>query len=202
MATHGDPYRKLNKDESVLRSRADTREFKQRCIDTFVELKISYTRLIALLGRNKLPDTDRHPISSDPIRQQWAELETLLLYTISKDVPQINTPLPQSLPITGDIPEIMDNVTQGQPSKLTTHQHELNEQEIPPDQKIILRGQEAIRQHFHAHSQQMPASIEMSLTNHIKITNLLEQGKFFPETYEQVQVHSNLFLDDSQFICK
>lgn len=196
MATHGDPYRKLTKDESVLRSRADTREFKQRCINTIAELRISYARLIALLGRNKLPDTDRYPISSDPIRHQWAELETLLLYTVSEEVPRINTPrsLPiTQLPITGDIPEIMKNdVTQ--PSKQTTHQHELNKQEV------ISHGQEEIRNFFHAHSQHMPTRMKMSLKNSIKITDLLEEGKFFPET--NVQVHFDLLLDDDQFICE
>lgn len=194
MAT--DPYRKLTKDESALRSRADTREFKQRCIDTIVDLKISYARLLALLSKNKLPDTDRYPISSDPIRHQWAELETLLLYAIPENVPQkINTPLPFSqLPITGDIPEIMNDVTQGQPSKQTTIYQDDDKKITHIRQKLVQRCQEEIRKHYQQqftflHPGEkffedplcMPQKIKMSLLSKMALEPL-ERGGFFPGT--------------------
>jgi hypothetical protein len=204
MATHGDPYRKLTKEESELRNRADRREFKQRCIDTIVDLKISYVRLIALLNRNKLPDTDRYPISSDPIRYPWAELETLLLYTA--DVPRTKTLLPNSLlptslqlPITGDIP--LKDVTQGQPSKQTTDsQNTLTERE-QKQQEIILHGQEVIRQFFHAQeTKHMPDMMKMSLKDNMLIGGLLDEGKYFPDT--SVLVKFDLALEEGQIICE
>lgn len=186
--------RPLSKGTPELHRQDDAREFKRRCINTLADLKISYARLLAYLNRSRnLPNTDRY-LSIDPIRHQWAELETLLLYTIPEEVLQINTPPSLQLPTTGDIPEIMHDVTQGQPSKQTTsHAPEMNKQEI------ILRGQEAIRRYFHAHAEQMPTHIKMNLKNSIKMTDVLEEGKFFPETHVQVQF--DLLLDDDQFIC-
>ena len=187
------PFSKETSDNGV---QADAREFKRRCINTLADLKISYTRLLAYLNRSRnLPNTDRY-LSLDPIRHQWAELETLLLYTIPEEVLQINTPHSSSLqlPTTGDIPEILDDVTQGQPSKQTTSQpQEMTKQEV------ILRGQEAIRKYFHTHAEQMPLHIRMNLKNSIKITDVMEEGKFFPETH--VLVRFDLLLDDDQFIC-
>jgi len=211
-------HKKLTRDESELRNRADQRETRQHNINTLVRewTRLSHSYLIRWLRRERPENLtavkDYHPYSPyDPAMLQLADMDTLL-HPITPYPHSAITPVPFSLhPDTGDIdmttnsqhdtdkPAITEVTQEGQPAnRAATYQDEINKLEHI-QQELVERIQASIRAYYHAQEPKcMPLEASMSTLNMLTL-GPLDEGKYFRGTHVLIKPDPGL---DEEIVCR